>query len=64
MTDAAARESTREVGAWAAALRWDEVPEPVRARLHLVLLDSLGVTLVGARLPEHGELTDAWRPGP
>ena len=64
VTDASARESTREVGAWAAALRWDEVPEPVRARVHLVLLDSLGVTLVGARLPEHGELTDAWRPGP
>ncbi len=64
MTDAAAREATREIGAWAAALRWQDVPALVRGRLHLVLLDSLGVTLVGARLPEQSELTQAWRPGP
>jgi len=40
------------------------VPLAVRGRLRLVLLDSLGVTLVGARVPEQGVLTDVWRPGP
>ena len=36
---------------------------PVRERLALVLLDSLGVTAVGSRLPEQRALVEAWRPG-
>lgn len=63
MPDAAAREATRTLGAWMAGLRWDHTPPPVQDRLRLVLLDSLGVTLVGARLSEHVALALAWRPG-
>jgi len=49
-------------GAWAAALRWDDVPPRVRDRLGLVLLDTLGVCLAGAREPEQQRLVDSWRP--
>ncbi|WP_219413529.1 MmgE/PrpD family protein [Pseudonocardia nigra] len=58
----AAQESTERVGAWVAGLRWDDVPTHVRARLELVLLDTLGVCLVGARQPEQRRLVEAWRP--
>lgn len=52
------------LGAWAAGLRWADVPEAVRGRLGLVLLDSLGVTVVGARQAEQRALAAAWRAGP
>lgn len=52
------------LGAWAAGLRWADVPDAVRDRLGLVLLDSLGVTVVGARQAEQRALAAAWRPGP
>ncbi|WP_433616559.1 MmgE/PrpD family protein [Dactylosporangium sp. CA-139114] len=51
------------LGAWVAGLRWADVPEPARDRLRLVLLDSLGVTAVGARQSEQRALAEAWRPG-
>ncbi|HEU4998188.1 MAG TPA: MmgE/PrpD family protein [Lapillicoccus sp.] len=63
MTQKEVRDATRALGAWAAGVRWSEVEAPVRERLTLVLLDSLGVTLVGSRLPEHTALVDAWRSG-
>jgi 2-methylcitrate dehydratase PrpD len=59
-----AQQATAEVGAWAAALRWDDVPPRVRDRLALVLLDTIGVCLAGAREPEQARLVEAWRPAP
>ncbi len=59
-----ARDATDEVGAWAATLGWTDVPAAVQDRLALVLLDLLGVTLLGARQPEQRALVDAWRPSP
>lgn len=61
---AAAREATARVGEWAAGLRWADVPDPVRERLLLVLLDSLGVTVAGSRQGEQRSLVRAWGPGP
>ena len=63
MNQTEVREATLALGAWAAGVRWDEVDAPVRERLTLVLLDSLGVTAVGSRLPEQRALVAAWRPG-
>lgn len=63
MTQAEVRDATRALGEWASGVRWTDVPAPVRDRLSLVLLDSLGVTLVGSRLPEQAALVRAWRPG-
>ncbi len=57
-----ARRATDELGAWASGLRWDDVPVPTRDRLALVLLDLLGVTVLGARQPEQRALVEAWRP--
>lgn len=57
-----AREATAGLGAWVAALRWDDVPPDARERTRLVLLDSLGVTVLGARQPEQRSLVAAWRP--
>jgi 2-methylcitrate dehydratase PrpD len=57
-----ARRATDDLGAWAAGLRWDDVPAPTRDRLALVLLDLLGVTVLGARQPEQRALVRAWRP--
>ena len=59
-----AEAATSRLGEWAAGLRWDDVPPEVRRRLELVLLDSLGVMVLGARQPEQQALVDAWRPGP
>jgi 2-methylcitrate dehydratase PrpD len=61
-----AQQATAEVGRWVASLRWDDVPAHVRSRLELVLLDTLGVCLAGAREPEQRRLVEAWRapPGP
>ncbi|MCW3839592.1 MmgE/PrpD family protein [Micromonospora yasonensis] len=55
-------ESVARLGAWVAGLRWADVPGAARDRLGLVLLDSLGVTVVGARQPEQRALAAAWRP--
>jgi 2-methylcitrate dehydratase PrpD len=59
-----ARRATAELGSWAAELRWEDVPDPVRARLPLVLLDVLGACAAGARLPEQRALVEAWDPAP
>lgn len=65
MSSAAVRHTTT-LGTWCAELRWDDVPPLVRDRLKLVLLDIIGVTLVGAQDPEQQGLVRAWRldPGP
>ncbi|OLT08849.1 hypothetical protein BJF90_12010 [Pseudonocardia sp. CNS-004] len=60
----AAQKATAQAGAWVSTLRWDDVPQRVRDRLALVLLDTLGVALAGAREPEQALLVDAWRPAP
>jgi len=57
-------EATRQLGAWAAALRWEHVPRPVQDRLRLILIDTLGVMTVGAREPEQRRLVVAWHPTP
>lgn len=59
-----ARTATAAVGAWAVGLSWDQVPAAAQDRLRLVLLDCLGVTVLGARQPEQHALVGAWRPGP
>ena len=58
--------ATAALGEWGSALRWSEVPAPVAQRLRLVLIDVLGVMLVGAREPEQQRLAEAWDllPGP
>ncbi|GIF63639.1 2-methylcitrate dehydratase [Asanoa ishikariensis] len=55
-------EAVARLGDWVAGLRWADVPSATRDRLGLVLLDSLGVTVVGARQPEQRALAAAWRP--
>ena len=60
----ATREATQALAEWAAAVRWADVPEDARDRMSLVLLDSLGVTVLGARQPEQRALVEAWRPAP
>jgi len=51
-------ESTNELGAWVSGV---DVPDAVRGRLSLVLLDVLGVTAVGAAQPDQRALRAAWR---
>lgn len=64
--DTTTARATAALGDWSSALRWSEVPEPVAERLRLVLIDVLGVMLVGAREPEQQRLVEAWDvpPGP
>lgn len=59
----AALDAAHMLAQWAADLSWDTVPLEVRDRLRLVLLDTLGVTMLGARLPERIGLVEAWSPG-
>lgn len=59
-----AAEATRAIGAWAAGLQWASAPPPVRERLLLVLRDTLGVMVRGARLPELAAVARAWEPPP
>jgi 2-methylcitrate dehydratase PrpD len=59
-----AREATETLGEWAAAVQWADVPDDARDRMSLILLDSLGVTVLGARQPEQRALVEAWRPAP
>jgi 2-methylcitrate dehydratase PrpD len=56
-----ARVATDAVGEWAAALRWKNVPVRTQERLRLVLLDSLGVMVLGGRQAEQRQLVEAWR---
>ncbi|RSD12098.1 2-methylcitrate dehydratase [Amycolatopsis eburnea] len=49
------------MGAWVAELDVASVPAAVLDRLALVLLDIVGVTALGASLPEQRALVDAWR---
>ncbi len=58
----AAIDATRQLGTWAAALRWDDVPQVAQGRLRLILIDTLGVMAVGAREPEQQRLVAAWHP--
>jgi 2-methylcitrate dehydratase PrpD len=60
----ATRTATETLGEWVATLRWADVPQDVQQRIVLVLLDSLGVTVLGARQPEQRALVEAWRPAP
>ncbi|MFZ5870425.1 MAG: MmgE/PrpD family protein, partial [Actinomycetota bacterium] len=60
-TQEATREAVAGLGAWVAGLHWKDVPASTRERLGLVLLDALGVTVVGARQEEQRALVAAWR---
>lgn len=55
-------EALRETGRFAATLRWEDLPSPVRDRTRLMLLDLLGVTMAGARTSELAALRAAWAP--
>jgi 2-methylcitrate dehydratase PrpD len=52
----------RQLGEFAAQLRWEDVPTAVADRLLLVLLDTVGVTVAGGRTPEVAALIAAWDP--
>ncbi|WP_309235956.1 MmgE/PrpD family protein, partial [Amycolatopsis sp. SID8362] len=56
-----AASATAALGAWVAELDVASVPAAVLDRLSLVLLDIVGVTALGASLPEQRALVDAWR---
>lgn len=43
----------------ACGVRWDDAPEPVRARAALVLADTVGAILAGSRAPELARVSDA-----
>ncbi|MBY5162125.1 MmgE/PrpD family protein [Salsipaludibacter albus] len=45
-----------DLGSFAAGLAWDDVPAAVQARLAMVLLDHLAVTMAGHGTPEGGRL--------
>ncbi|MGW4484999.1 MmgE/PrpD family protein [Amycolatopsis sp. NPDC004368] len=53
--------ATAALGAWVSEVDVASVPAAVLDRLALVLLDVVGVTAVGARLPEQRALVTAWR---
>jgi 2-methylcitrate dehydratase PrpD len=57
-------EANRQLGAWAASLLWDDVPQAEQDRLRLILIDTLGVMAVGAKEPEQQRLVAAWHPAP
>ncbi|MFJ1767197.1 MmgE/PrpD family protein [Amycolatopsis sp. NPDC088138] len=61
-----AAEATGVLGAWVSELDVASVPAAVLDRLALVVLDVVGVTALGASLPEQRALADAWNapPGP
>ncbi len=44
--------AVRSLGEFASALRLDSLPDDVRDALDLVLIDTIGVTVAGARTPE------------
>ncbi|WP_327668884.1 MULTISPECIES: MmgE/PrpD family protein [unclassified Streptomyces] len=55
-----ARERTGDLAHWAARLSWTDVPEAVRERLSLVLLDTFAVTLAGSRTEGQRRIRAAW----
>ncbi|MCF3963445.1 MmgE/PrpD family protein, partial [Streptomyces fuscigenes] len=57
--EAAAR-GTDALARWAHGLDGNDVPAPVRERLSLVLLDTLAVTLAGARTDGQRRIRAAW----
>ncbi len=42
---------TRQMAAFVAGLRFEDLPDEVRTRIKLLILDSLGCALYGADLP-------------
>lgn len=58
------REAVERLGAFAAEISWDDVPDVVRERLLLVLLDTLGVIAAGAATPEQRRLVTVTAPPP
>lgn len=52
----------RQLGDFAATTDFDSIPESVRERVHLMLVDLIGVTIAGARTPELRALREAWHP--
>ena len=56
--------ATATLGDWVARLRWEDVPDHVRQRLRVVLLDVLGVACLGATDPAQQRFVDAWSLGP
>lgn len=52
----------RQLGDFAANTGFDSIPESVRERVRLMLVDLIGVTIAGARTPELRAFRDAWRP--
>ncbi|UOZ03198.1 MmgE/PrpD family protein [Amycolatopsis sp. WQ 127309] len=61
-----AASATADLGAWVSELDVTGVPAAVLDRLSLVLFDVVGVTALGASLPEQRALAGAWNapPGP
>jgi hypothetical protein len=55
------RSATAELAHFATACRHDGVPTEVQERIGVMLVDLLGVTLVGSRTPELRALTSVWR---
>ncbi|MDN5917616.1 MAG: MmgE/PrpD family protein [Pseudonocardia sp.] len=65
MTTASAddvRSAVEHLGRWASGLRWADVPAGARDRLGLVLLDVIGVGVLGARQDAQRRLVEAWSP--
>lgn len=58
--DAATAAALHELAGWTAGLRWDDVPDDVRDRFALVLLDTIAVSRAGAALDESRRLREAW----
>jgi len=50
------------LGRFTAELSWETLPGQVRERALLMLADTLGVAVAGARTPELRRLLDAWAP--
>ena len=58
--DAAARiaRGLEALTEWSAALRWSDVPEPIRRRAAVVLADDLAAIVAARDEPEMSALTD------
>lgn len=52
----------RTLGEFVVGLRWDAVDAAVRRAVQVTLLDTLGVTVAGARTPEMRRLVECWEP--
>lgn len=60
----AIRDAVRELARFGQDLSWSDLPAEVRASSLLVLTDTLGVTIAGARTPELIALRETWRAEP